>query len=163
MNICRVCMESGEESGSGGAVPDLIPIFSKLEDAFIANILVECTSVQILEDDGLPTTICQGCVDSLKSFIRFIRKARESDRKLRKMFKSEGAGKRTVEEAEADEEDDKNWTSAMELSSVFTESIMEVKEELESDDGKDAPGEAAYEVEYLDDVNVRRLHSVLYC
>nr|XP_029719992.1 oocyte zinc finger protein XlCOF6 [Aedes albopictus] len=153
MNICRVCMESGEDSGGGGSSDGLIPIFSKLEDAFIANIIVECTSVQILEDDGLPTSICRGCVDCLKGFIRFIRKARESDRKLRKMFKSEG-GKRMAED---DEGVDKDWTSAMELS-VFTESIMEVKEEMDSDDGKVADddgnqSETAYEVEYLDDAN----------
>lgn len=130
MNICRVCMQSGEESTGGG----LIPIFSKLEDAFIANVIVECTSIQILEDDGLPTSICQTCVDDLKNFIEFIRKARDSDRKLRKMFKSERGG-RATEVSEAGEEDN-NWNPALELS-VYTENLMEVKEELDSDEVED--------------------------
>ncbi|XP_062542480.1 uncharacterized protein LOC134210451 [Armigeres subalbatus] len=158
MNICRVCMENEETSGGH----DLIPIFSKLEDAFIANIIVECTSIQILEDDGLPTTICQVCVDVLKSFIGFIRKARESDRKLRKMFKSESSGRPRVDEVEADgreQEEDKNWNPPLELS-VFTE-MMEVKEELDSEDEKviedeshrNDVDEATYDAEYLDDAN----------
>ncbi|XP_039430713.1 zinc finger protein ZFP2-like [Culex pipiens pallens] len=78
--MCRVCMEIRME---------MVPLFSKLEDAFIANIIQECTAIQILEDDGLPDNVCADCVDELRGFIRFIEKARQSDRQLRKMFRAE--------------------------------------------------------------------------
>lgn len=124
MNICRVCMDQDGD--------DLTPIFSKLEDAFIANIIVECTSIQILEDDGLPTVICGTCVDALKYFIGFIKKARESDRKLRKIFKPEssavggGAGKGK------DGEEGQDWIPELQLA-VFADDMVEVKAELDSD------------------------------
>ncbi|XP_058453673.1 zinc finger protein 182-like isoform X2 [Malaya genurostris] len=121
MNICRVCMESDDEG--------LVPIFSKLDDAFIANIIVECTAVQILEDDGLPTAICETCIDDLKRLIVFIKKARESDRKLRKMFKLETRKKYTESET-----DGREWDPELSPIAVFTDEIVEVKAEIDSDE-----------------------------
>ncbi|XP_058819804.1 zinc finger protein ZFP2-like isoform X1 [Topomyia yanbarensis] len=123
MNICRVCMDSDCDG--------LVPIFSKLEDAFIANIIVECTAVQIVEDDGLPTTICKTCIDDLKHLILFIKKARESDRKLRKIFKLESSKKFAENSPKID---GTNWEPELLPIAVFTEEIVEVKAEIDSDD-----------------------------
>lgn len=42
MVICRVCIRSSTKGDS------LVPIFSKLEDEFIANVIVECSGVQVV-------------------------------------------------------------------------------------------------------------------
>ncbi|XP_055627074.1 zinc finger protein 260-like isoform X2 [Toxorhynchites rutilus septentrionalis] len=81
MELCRTCMSDRSIQ--------LVPVYSKLDDAFIANIIMECTSIQIHENDGLPTNICQQCMETLRLLTTFIRTARDSDRQLRKIFKSE--------------------------------------------------------------------------
>lgn len=40
--ICRVCIRSSTKGDS------LVPIFSKLENEFIANLIVECSGVQVV-------------------------------------------------------------------------------------------------------------------
>ncbi|XP_055551141.1 uncharacterized protein LOC129733352 [Wyeomyia smithii] len=117
MNICRICMASGADG--------LVPIFSKLEDAFIANIIVECTAVQILEDDGLPTAICELCIGDLKRLIGFIKKARDSDRKLRKIFLETST--KTINQPTLGE---RSWESNVQTLAVFAD---EIKAELDSD------------------------------
>ncbi|XP_058831717.1 zinc finger protein ZFP2-like isoform X2 [Topomyia yanbarensis] len=81
MNICRTCMANTKA--------ELVPIFSKLEGEFIANVIVDCSSVMIIEDDGLPAFVCTECLLNIKQILVFAKKARESDQKLRQLFKSE--------------------------------------------------------------------------
>ncbi|XP_053695481.1 zinc finger protein ZFP2-like [Sabethes cyaneus] len=123
MNICRICMANA----TGG----LVPIFSKLEDAFIANIIVECTAVQILEDDGLPTAICQPCIGDLKRMISFIKRARDSDRKLRKIFLETS----TKTDGEQTAGETTNWESNVQTLAVFAD---EIKAEVDSDEDQTA-------------------------
>ncbi|XP_055644785.1 zinc finger protein OZF-like [Toxorhynchites rutilus septentrionalis] len=79
-SICRICMENSN---------NLVSVFAKLENVFIAQIITECTSVQITENDGLPESICKPCMTELKRFQEFIGKAHKTDRALRRLFKSE--------------------------------------------------------------------------
>ncbi|XP_058453641.1 zinc finger protein ZFP2-like [Malaya genurostris] len=79
-SVCRVCMKNHRR---------MIPIFSKLEDAFIANALSECTAVKISVNDGLPEHICGVCFDDLTYFIAFVGKARKTDHQLRELLKQE--------------------------------------------------------------------------
>ncbi|XP_055644784.1 zinc finger protein ZFP2-like [Toxorhynchites rutilus septentrionalis] len=79
-SICRICMENH---------PEMVSIFSKLDDAFIAHTIIECTAVQIAEDDGLPEIICKSCVGELSGYKIFIERAKESDRKLRETLKTQ--------------------------------------------------------------------------
>ncbi|XP_055624396.1 zinc finger and SCAN domain-containing protein 2-like [Toxorhynchites rutilus septentrionalis] len=81
MEFCRTCMSHNSIQ--------LVPLYSKLDDAFITDIIMECTSIQIDENDGLPTNICQQCMETLRMLTTFIRTARDSDRQLRQIFKSE--------------------------------------------------------------------------
>lgn len=39
MNVCRTCVSSTSN--------ELVPIFSKLDDQFIANVIVDCSSVMV--------------------------------------------------------------------------------------------------------------------
>ncbi|XP_058833566.1 zinc finger protein 624-like [Topomyia yanbarensis] len=81
MDLCRTCMADDPTQ--------LVPVYSKLDDAFIANIIMECTSLQIRENDGLPAHICCRCMETLKLLTAFIRTARDCDRQLRKLFEPE--------------------------------------------------------------------------
>ncbi|XP_055631852.1 zinc finger protein 585A-like [Toxorhynchites rutilus septentrionalis] len=81
MDICRTCLQN--------STGDLVPIFAKLEDEFIANVIVNCCSVTILEDDGLPACICKNCLASVSLIVSFSKKVLQADRKLRQLFKSE--------------------------------------------------------------------------
>ncbi|XP_058819693.1 zinc finger protein ZFP2-like [Topomyia yanbarensis] len=123
--MCRVCMENHRR---------MIPIFSKLEDAFIANIITECTTVQILEDDGLPEHICGICFDDLSYFVAFIKKTRKSDCQLRKMFISD------IKQ----ECDDLN---ELEEKYILEE---EVSTELKSEESSDDNAEVEEETDYKD-------------
>ncbi|XP_053696191.1 zinc finger protein 260-like [Sabethes cyaneus] len=89
-SLCRVCAKTNE---------NLVPIFSTLEDVLVASIITEFTAVEISKDDGLPEHVCAGCVDDIKQFIAFIERARNSDRCLRRMFK-------TVVKVESDKAND---------------------------------------------------------
>ncbi|XP_055530525.1 zinc finger protein 37-like isoform X2 [Wyeomyia smithii] len=81
MNVCRTCLDDSNS--------DLVPVFSKLEGEFIANIIVNCSSISIVEDDGLPAFVCSECLTSIKQILVFAKKARESDLKLRNVVKAE--------------------------------------------------------------------------
>ncbi|XP_055531363.1 zinc finger protein 879-like [Wyeomyia smithii] len=81
MDRCRTCMS--EDS------VQLIPVYSKLDDCFIANIIMEYTFIQIRENDGLPMHICYRCTETLKLVDHFIKTARSCDRQLRMLCKSE--------------------------------------------------------------------------
>ncbi|XP_065081333.1 zinc finger protein 271-like isoform X1 [Ochlerotatus camptorhynchus] len=86
MTTCRACAETvGGESDAD----ELIPIFSKMQDEFIANLIVECSGVEIVEDDGLPSQICRPCLSSLQQTTIFIQVVRSADRKLRKGLEGE--------------------------------------------------------------------------
>ncbi|KAL1398949.1 hypothetical protein pipiens_002295 [Culex pipiens pipiens] len=76
-SICRICMH-GEN--------DMQSVFEKLEDAFIAQIIFECTNVQVFENDGLPESICRNCLEELIKCQKFQQKARNTDIALKKLF-----------------------------------------------------------------------------
>uniref|UniRef100_A0A1Q3F194 C2h2-type zn-finger protein n=1 Tax=Culex tarsalis TaxID=7177 RepID=A0A1Q3F194_CULTA len=112
MNVCRTCVSS--------TCSELVPIFSKLGDQFIANVIVDCSSIAIIEDDGLPSNICKQCLNSVQMIANFAAQVRESDRKLRRLFKSE-VSLRDIEE-------DCNW---QEPTDMFNPSVEQVKLEIE--------------------------------
>uniref|UniRef100_A0A8D8DUT7 Zinc finger protein 782 n=3 Tax=Culex pipiens TaxID=7175 RepID=A0A8D8DUT7_CULPI len=84
MEVCRTCMSERSVQ--------LVPVYSKLDDAFIANIIMECTSIQIRENDGLPAHICFQCMETLRLLSAFIKTARDCDRTLRKLCKTDESG-----------------------------------------------------------------------
>ncbi|XP_058465278.1 zinc finger protein ZFP2-like isoform X2 [Malaya genurostris] len=45
--------------------------------------------LQIVEDDGLPTFVCSVCLTYIKQILAFAKRVRESDQKLRQLFKLE--------------------------------------------------------------------------
>nr|XP_029730799.1 zinc finger protein 300-like [Aedes albopictus] len=88
MEVCRTCMNANRDEFH----QQLVPIYSKLDDAFIANIIMECTAIQIHENDGMPAYVCAGCIETLKLLVGFVKTARDCDRQLRKLFKPEATG-----------------------------------------------------------------------
>ncbi|XP_062705308.1 zinc finger protein OZF-like [Aedes albopictus] len=85
-HICRICLESAI---------CVMSVFAQWEGteaegtSFVAQIITECTSVQIIENDGLPENICQRCAEQLKQVEEFIKQARQSDRILRDRIRLE--------------------------------------------------------------------------
>ncbi|XP_062556530.1 zinc finger protein with KRAB and SCAN domains 7-like [Armigeres subalbatus] len=100
MEVCRTCMAANQNKRQRKQ----IPIFSMLDGAVIANIITECTAVQIDENDALPAVICTECFSTLKSVIAFIKTARISDRELRKIGEQEQAAVCSQIKAEISEE-----------------------------------------------------------
>lgn len=79
--LCRVCAENH---------PEMLSIFSELLGGpIIASVIAESTSVQVLEDDGLPEWICADCAGDVQFVYSFVEKTRQSDRYLREMVKLE--------------------------------------------------------------------------
>uniref|UniRef100_A0A8D8ACR6 Zinc finger protein 585B n=2 Tax=Culex pipiens TaxID=7175 RepID=A0A8D8ACR6_CULPI len=126
MVICRVCIRSSTKGDS------LVPIFSKLEDEFIANLIVECSGVQIFEDDGLPTQICSTCLSDLRQTKNFVRKVRASDRKLRRSQRSELCEVEKLDSGDHVDDDDSPW----QMIQVHVEEMkLEKEDETESNSG----------------------------
>ncbi|XP_058819699.1 zinc finger protein OZF-like [Topomyia yanbarensis] len=75
---CRTCMQSTEDGRQ---------IFADFEDTTIASVLAECTAVQIINDESLPNQICNKCFTELSGYVEFIKRARETDKQLRKLLK----------------------------------------------------------------------------
>lgn len=67
----------------------LVPIFAQLDGKFIANIIKDCTAVQIDENDGLPSAICHDCFETVKLLEAFAKTTRDCDAKLRNLYKTE--------------------------------------------------------------------------
>uniref|UniRef100_U5ETL7 Putative nucleic acid binding protein n=1 Tax=Corethrella appendiculata TaxID=1370023 RepID=U5ETL7_9DIPT len=118
MNICRTCMEKSEE---------LIPIFSKFDEFdFIATKIIQIVGLQILEDDGLPNSVCSNCMNELRNASIYINKSRETDRKLRKLFKG------NVESE--DENEEKSQTDFFDIKSEnYVENNFEIKLEIDEE------------------------------
>nr|XP_029714132.1 LOW QUALITY PROTEIN: zinc finger protein 594-like [Aedes albopictus] len=90
MSICRTCADQDSVH--------LVPIFSKLDGKFIANVIVNCSDITINEDDGLPSYVCAACMVKVEQILSFARQVRESDRKLRLQFKPETSKEGTKNE-----------------------------------------------------------------
>ncbi|XP_058831716.1 zinc finger protein 25-like isoform X1 [Topomyia yanbarensis] len=119
MLICRICMHN---TSSGEQV---VPIFSKIGNEFVASLIIECAGVEIVEDDGLPAQICLTCLADLKQSNTFVRTVRFSDQKLRKSLKC-SAGNRITNDESANhnsmDDDDLSWQ-------MIQIHLTEVKEE----------------------------------
>ncbi|XP_055539819.1 zinc finger protein OZF-like [Wyeomyia smithii] len=77
-DTCRTCMQNATNA---------VSIFDPLEETTIACVVTECTAVQITDDQLLPNLICENCLKLLNSFVGFIKKVKETDKLLRKLFK----------------------------------------------------------------------------
>ncbi|XP_062562111.1 zinc finger protein 91-like [Armigeres subalbatus] len=86
--MCRTCMTVNPAKPNRRHRKQ-IPIFSKFDGTLIANLITEYASVQIDENDTLPTVICAECFETIKLLVAFIKTTRNSDSKLRKLFKEE--------------------------------------------------------------------------
>lgn len=128
MNVCRACVSS-----SSG---DLVPIFSKLGDQFIANVIVDCSSVTIVEDDGLPSFVCKECLTSVQMIADFATKVRESDRKLRQLFKSEVTLK-AIEEPNTEEGESDVLSTALDQVKVeYDDDVEKVEKSVSESEGE---------------------------
>ncbi|XP_021703666.1 gastrula zinc finger protein XlCGF26.1 isoform X2 [Aedes aegypti] len=75
MEICRLCMQCDGKT--------LKSIFSVINDVDIAHTITLSCSIQLFEGDGLPSKICEICVQEVQTVNAFIKKVRRSDTKLR--------------------------------------------------------------------------------
>lgn len=81
---------------------------------------------QINEDDGLPSYVCSNCLLSVKEILRFAQKIRESDRKLRLLFKGESL---TVDVKKQEQESVDGTFITIPLEEDLTEVKLEVEDE----------------------------------
>ncbi|XP_055546376.1 oocyte zinc finger protein XlCOF6-like [Wyeomyia smithii] len=151
MKICRICMQ--------GEGVELISIFTKLDNAFIADTIASCCSVQLTEDDGLPDVICYTCVQDVKMVAAFITKVQESDYKLRQLNASIAEPKSTFEMVVINAEStDDNQSSEDE----FTSEIVDCHIDFDDDEDQLSPEtEKVYETRSKHTVrDTQRRHKV---
>nr|XP_029730798.1 zinc finger protein 436 isoform X2 [Aedes albopictus] len=113
--LCRTCMNAVDDNKSRRK---LVPIFSMVGDVFIANIITQCTAVEIYENDGLPAAICPDCFDTVKLVDAFAKAARNSDAELRQLFKPDSTLK------EPDPSDNAGFVEVVE-EEVLEEEVLE--------------------------------------
>uniref|UniRef100_A0A182IWT8 Protein krueppel n=1 Tax=Anopheles atroparvus TaxID=41427 RepID=A0A182IWT8_ANOAO len=78
MNVCRACTLNLPND-------DMVSLFSPLPDSVsMAQVLINCADVKIVEGEKLPTMLCRECAETIKEIHQFVRKVQESDRQLRK-------------------------------------------------------------------------------
>ncbi|XP_065088201.1 zinc finger protein ZFP2-like [Ochlerotatus camptorhynchus] len=82
MDVCRTCMN---KRGSELVGDDFHSIFSLVEEenVYIADCLAQWVGQTIDENDGMPSEVCQPCLEAIKSIAVFIDNAKECDSKLR--------------------------------------------------------------------------------
>ncbi|XP_044265308.1 zinc finger protein 665-like [Tribolium madens] len=76
--ICRICLERFQNNKK------MCNIFEGNEPIF--NMIMSCASVQILQGDGLPNTICQKCLSKLNVAWQFKLQCESSDLRLRQFY-----------------------------------------------------------------------------
>ncbi|KAG5868809.1 hypothetical protein JTB14_026127 [Gonioctena quinquepunctata] len=75
--ICRSCLDQ----------KGMFNVFIvKHEDSQLSELYAMISSLELEESDGLPSKLCSGCVDILKQFYFFKKRARESEIILKKTF-----------------------------------------------------------------------------
>lgn len=77
-NVCRTCLSPKKSKRQ-----KVVSLFSKLGNSLVANIITDCTGVEITQDDSLPAEICTECFETVKLLDAFMRTTRDSDSKLR--------------------------------------------------------------------------------
>nr|XP_029719837.1 uncharacterized protein LOC115262047 [Aedes albopictus] len=124
-HICRICLESAI---------CVMSVFTWWEGteaegtSFVAQIITECTSVQVIENDGLPENICKRCAEQLKQVEEFIKQARQSDRILRDRMRLESSIDDTKEENDGTVED----VTEIDAHSISDESHLDSREVQDS-------------------------------
>ncbi|EFA06600.1 zinc finger protein TC009515 [Tribolium castaneum] len=76
--VCRICLEKAQNSKK------MCNIFEGNEPIF--TMIMSCASIQILQGDGLPNTICQKCLAKLNVAWQFKLQCESSDLRLRQFY-----------------------------------------------------------------------------
>ncbi|KAM3963430.1 uncharacterized protein ACR2FA_002368 [Aphomia sociella] len=84
--VCRLCLSSRGE---------LLPIFpttssDESEPPALANKIKDCVSVQISENDDLPTNVCRKCMDNVNNWHIFKGVCERTQNKLESLFNKDG-------------------------------------------------------------------------
>lgn len=84
--VCRLCLSSRGE---------LLPIFpttssDESEPPVLANKIKDCVSVQITENDDLPTNVCRKCMDNVNNWHIFKSVCERTQNKLESLLKKDG-------------------------------------------------------------------------
>ncbi|XP_050501833.1 zinc finger protein 852-like [Diabrotica virgifera virgifera] len=94
--ICRCCMCENENMHN---------MFEKKNEeneedssTLLSDMLVACASIEVSSGDGLPTSLCRGCEDKLKSAYEFRKLCQKSDTTLRDLTQDSKKGIRQEED-----------------------------------------------------------------
>ncbi|XP_021703668.1 zinc finger protein 2-like [Aedes aegypti] len=89
MDVCRTCLN---ERGSELVGSDFRSIFTNIEvdevNVYIADCLTQWVDRTIVPGDGMPSEICQPCLEAIKSITLFIQNAKECDDHMRRIIQS---------------------------------------------------------------------------
>ncbi|EDS26743.1 zinc finger protein 394 [Culex quinquefasciatus] len=90
----------------------------------------------IVEDDGLPSFVCKECLTSVQMIADFATKVRESDRKLRQLFKSEVTLK-AIEEPNTEEGESDVLSTALDQVKVeYDDDVEKVEKSVSESEGE---------------------------
>ncbi|XP_017770552.1 PREDICTED: zinc finger protein 613-like [Nicrophorus vespilloides] len=73
-DICRLCLQRDNK---------LMPIFDPIKPPHFSILIMACSTVQVVEGDGLPSYICPKCIQKLNSAYQFKTQFERADAKLR--------------------------------------------------------------------------------
>ncbi|XP_044734659.1 zinc finger protein 565-like [Chrysoperla carnea] len=80
-NCCRICLNSKDLRSLFG--------YNKKKIMTLSDMVMECTSIHVAENDSFPQKICQKCVYEVNKFYKFRQLAKDTDLKLQEKLKSE--------------------------------------------------------------------------
>lgn len=81
-SLCRICLDRSQLDEK------MFNIYEELQckSMQISTMMMSCASIQIIEGDGLPPTICQKCMNNLNKAWQFKLQCESSDTKLRQFY-----------------------------------------------------------------------------
>ncbi|XP_069702449.1 zinc finger protein Paris-like isoform X1 [Periplaneta americana] len=117
--ICRLCLSDEGEK---------FPIFQDVNEVPLPLRIMACVSVEVFEGDGLPSQVCQQCIEELDSHYRFKQKCETSDARLKQYLKN----MKTMHQFQSKLSQDLGLTKESELSdSTTTETLLTEQERQE--------------------------------
>ncbi|CAH0581189.1 unnamed protein product [Chrysodeixis includens] len=80
-NMCRICLSTQNEV--------LYPLLATKENDILAQMFIELTNIQLLAEDGLPTSICELCQTQMVHCYEFKTKCEKSNCMLKSLLKGD--------------------------------------------------------------------------
>ncbi|KAJ8730894.1 hypothetical protein PYW08_002307 [Mythimna loreyi] len=136
-NMCRICLATDNEI--------LYPLLATKENNVLAHMLTTLTTLQLLPEDGLPTSICEPCQALLVQSYEFKIKCEKSDCMLKSILKGEFITKEEIPDHSMEIKNEENLEdyNKREYNINLNNEVIDVKQEADM----------LEDVQYLEDLS----------